>query len=481
MARLVSYKVKDESTYSTFNEQEKVREIDARNSGRSWYRCDCCDFGSQETVSDDIETALVRYAQVFLQNLQQSSVRFGLSAHKTHDVSISEAHSSPMLASRNGSKSATPSPVAPGSRRGTGSVSSQDWASVTADDDIDRLVVMHQRSSLSSLGLRSDSMASVYSGAGEGRYGTVAVRGQVEFGLQYNYKAKALEIHIKQCKDLAPVDIKRNRSDPYVKVYLLPDKSKSGKRKTKVKKHTLNPVFDETLKFQISLNELETRTLWLTVWHSDMFGRNDFLGEVMMTLENKVFDDPTPMWYNLQERTEPFDDMLSFKGDIIVCLKFVPPDMTVHKKGKRSRGMLHVLVKEAKCLTAVKANGSSDPFCKSYLLPDKGRSAKQKTPVAKRTVNPVWNHTFIYDDVTLQELAERCLELTVWDHDRLASNEFLGGVRFSLGTGKHYGKTVDWMDATGKELTLWKSMLERPNFWVEGCLSLRPTLDTRTS
>lgn len=75
-------------------------------------------------------------------------------------------------------------------------------------------------------------------------------------------------------------------------------------------------------------------------------------------------------------------------------------------------------------------------FFFSYLLPDKGRSSKQKTVVAKRTVNPVWNHTFIYDDVTLQELAERCLELTVWDHDRLASNEFLGGVRFSLGTGK---------------------------------------------
>ena len=34
----------------------------------------------------------------------------------------------------------------------------------------------------------------------------------------------------------------------YVKVYLLPDKSKSGKRKTKVKKHTLNPVFDELLR-----------------------------------------------------------------------------------------------------------------------------------------------------------------------------------------------------------------------------------------
>lgn len=111
---------------------------------------------------------------------------------------------------------------------------------------------------------------------------------------------------MKQCRDLAPVDTKRNRSDPYVKVYLLPDKSKSGKRKTKVKKHTLNPLFDETLKFHTTVNSLESRTLWLTVWHSDMFGRNDFLGEVMMTFENKVFDDPTPQWYTLNERVSIF-------------------------------------------------------------------------------------------------------------------------------------------------------------------------------
>lgn len=61
-------------------------------------------------------------------------------------------------------------------------------------------------------------MASVYSGADDGRYGSITVKGQVEFGLQYNYKAGALEIQIKQCKDLAAVDAKRNRSDPYVKV-----------------------------------------------------------------------------------------------------------------------------------------------------------------------------------------------------------------------------------------------------------------------
>jgi synaptotagmin-like protein len=72
-------------------------------------------------------------------------------------------------------------------------------------------------------------MASVYSGAGEGRYGTVTVKGQIEFGLQYNYKQGALEIFIKQCKELAAVDAKRSRSDPYVKVRI--SNINSGKTK----------------------------------------------------------------------------------------------------------------------------------------------------------------------------------------------------------------------------------------------------------
>lgn len=93
----------------------------------------------------------------------------------------------------------------------------------------------------------------------------------------------------------------------------MPDKTKSGKRKTKVKKHTLNPVFDEVLRFYMSLSSLESRTLWLTVWHSDMFGRNDFLGEVMISLQNKVFDNPLPQWYQLEERVSCREKVISFE------------------------------------------------------------------------------------------------------------------------------------------------------------------------
>ena len=44
----------------------------------------------------------------------------------------------------------------------------------------------------------------------------------------------------------------------------------------------------------------------------------------------------------------------------------------------------------------------------------------------------------------------------------------------SFPLGKHQGKPSPWMDSTGKEITLWQSMLERPNFWVEGAVPLRP-------
>ena len=50
------------------------------------------------------------------------------------------------------------------------------------------------------------------------------------------------------------------------------------------------------------LSSLESRSLWLTVWHSDMFGRNDFLGEVTINLQGRVFDNPQSQWYLLQER-----------------------------------------------------------------------------------------------------------------------------------------------------------------------------------
>ena len=69
-------------------------------------------------------------------------------------------------------------------------------------------------------------------------------------------------------------------------------------------------------------------------------------------------------------------------------------------------------------------------------MPEKGKSTKQKTPVIKKNCNPQWKHTFIFEDISGEDLRERALEMTIWDHDRFTSNDFLGGVRLSLGTGE---------------------------------------------
>ncbi|XP_062576960.1 protein piccolo-like [Saccostrea cucullata] len=371
------------------------------------------------------------------------------------------------------------------------------------DTDIDDLVASHRCLSASSRGnLLStiadsrESILSFYSNAGEVDYGKIPVTGEICFGLEYNYRTGTLEIQIKQCKGLAPADTKRNRSDPYVKTYLLPDKTRGGKRKTRIMKNTLNPVFEQTLRYLISKSELENRTLWVTVWHNDRFGRNDFLGEVTINFDYFRFSDSSAKWYPLQERIESQPTAnLTYKGDLFLSMKFVPPEKvrkedTVtspsKKKVKRGRsevggpkGQLHVLIKEARNLSAVRSSGFSDPFVKGYLLPDKQKGLKQKTSVVKRNCNPQWNHTFMFDDVSKSDLKERCLELTVWDHDKLSSNEFLGGLRFNLGVGKSYGKPVDWMDAHGEEISMWQAMLDRPNIWIDCALMLRPNMDKR--
>lgn len=54
---------------------------------------------------------------------------------------------------------------------------------------------------------------------------------------------------ILQAADLLSMD-SGGTSDPYVRVYVLPDKKK--KFDTKVHKKTLNPVFNETFTFKVS-------------------------------------------------------------------------------------------------------------------------------------------------------------------------------------------------------------------------------------
>uniref|UniRef100_A0A914Y9Y9 C2 domain-containing protein n=1 Tax=Panagrolaimus superbus TaxID=310955 RepID=A0A914Y9Y9_9BILA len=62
-------------------------------------------------------------------------------------------------------------------------------------------------------------------------------------------------------------------SDPYVKLFLMPDKKK--KFQTKVQRKSLNPVFNETFVFKIPYSEISGQVLVLNVFDFDRFGKHD--------------------------------------------------------------------------------------------------------------------------------------------------------------------------------------------------------------
>ncbi|XP_036915456.1 synaptotagmin-like protein 5 isoform X3 [Sturnira hondurensis] len=336
-----------------------------------------------------------------------------------------------------------------------------------------------------------NSMMSVYSETGD--YGNVKVSGEILLRISYCYKTGGLYIVVKNCRNLAIGDEKKQRTDAYVKSYLLPDKSRNNKRKTKIRTGT-NPEFNETLKYTISHSQLETRTLQLSVWHYDRFGHNSFLGEVEIPFDSWNFENPSDEWFVLQPKVELSPDIgLQYKGELTVVLRYIPPNENLmfptgqlqgkktFKRGKKdppklSGGILEVFIKEAKNLTAVKSGGTSDSFVKGYLLPDDSKATKHKTLVIKKSVNPQWNHTFFFSGLHPQDIKNVCLELTIWDKEAFSSNIFLGGVRLNIGSGVSHGKNVDWMDSQGEEQHLWQKMADNPGTPVEGILMLRSSM-----
>ncbi|XP_063287517.1 synaptotagmin-like protein 2 isoform X9 [Pelobates fuscus] len=320
-------------------------------------------------------------------------------------------------------------------------------------------------SGMASMSSVSGSVMSIYSGD----FGNVDIKGNIQFAIDYVDQLKEFHVFVSQCKDLAIGDVKRQRSDPYVKSYLLPEKAKMGKRKTAVKKKTLNPAYNEILRYKIDKAALQTQRLNVSVWHNDALGRNSFLGEVEIALDKWDWNNKQMNWYPLQPRTPAAGIGLEKRGEMRLSLKYVPEPSPGVKTSQT--GEVHIWIKDCNQLPMLRGN-KINSFVKCTILPDTSRKSRQKTRTVDKTPNPVFNHTMVYDGFKGEDLTEACVELTVWDHNKL-TNHFLGGLRIGLGTGKSYGTAVDWMDSNAEEAALWEKMIKSSNTWIEGVLPLR--------
>lgn len=126
--------------------------------------------------------------------------------------------------------------------------------------------------------------------------------GKINFSLRYDYESETLIVRILKAFDLPAKDF-CGSSDPYVKIYLLPDRK--CKLQTRVHRKTLNPTFDENFHFPVPYEELADRKLHLSVFDFDRFSRHDMIGEVILDnlFEASDLSRETSIWKDIQYAT----------------------------------------------------------------------------------------------------------------------------------------------------------------------------------
>ncbi|XP_070544646.1 synaptotagmin-1-like isoform X2 [Ptychodera flava] len=258
--------------------------------------------------------------------------------------------------------------------------------------------------------------------------------GKLQFSLDYDFQEGKLTVGVIQAADLPGMDFS-GTSDPYVKVYLLPDKKK--KYETKVHRKTLNPVFNETFTFKVPYSDVAGKTLVFAIYDFDRFSRHDVIGEVKVPLGTVDLGRVIEEWRDLQSAEVPGGEGKSELGDVCFSLRYVP-----------TAGKLTVVVLEAKNLKKMDVGGLSDPYVKLSVYMGGKRMKKKKTSIKKRTLNPYYNESFVFE-VPFEQIQKVTLVVTVVDYDRMGSSEPIG-------------KVVLGCNASGAGLRHWSDMLASP-------------------
>ncbi|CAH2991246.1 unnamed protein product [Chilo suppressalis] len=255
--------------------------------------------------------------------------------------------------------------------------------------------------------------------------------GKLQYKLEYDFNSNSLSVTVIQAEDLPALDM-GGTSDPYVKVYLLPDKKK--KFETKVHRKTLSPVFNETFVFKnVPYADAMNKTLVFAIFDFDRFSKHDQIGEVKVPLCQVDLAQTIEEWRELQS-VEGEGGQL---GDICFSLRYVP-----------TAGKLTVVILEAKNLKKMDVGGLSDPYVKIALMQNGKRLKKKKTSIKKCTLNPYYNESFTFE-VPFEQIQKVNLVVTVVDYDR-------------IGTSEPIGKVVLGYNASGTELRHWSDMLASP-------------------
>uniref|UniRef100_A0A7S3DCA9 Ras GTPase-activating protein n=1 Tax=Palpitomonas bilix TaxID=652834 RepID=A0A7S3DCA9_9EUKA len=280
-----------------------------------------------------------------------------------------------------------------------------------------------------------------------------------------------LMVNILSASGLLAKDL-NGKSDPYCTVTL-----GTQKYNTEVIWKNLSPDWNAEFTFNVPMKQL---SLQISVYDFDKIGSHDFLGEVnipltqlpegrashKITLEKRSKKDRVGGVINFTtEYYPPEDAESSMEGDqffhsptttakeLLQGIKLNYNSLANRVKeleaqreelsgqirsflydeyiaksilGKGDRTLI-VTVVEARGLAAADSTGFSDPYVKVKIKNGRDTIQTDKTSVQKRTLNPVWNQSYEFE-----VLSADVLQVHVYDHDVVGSDDFLGSALVHL-------------------------------------------------
>ncbi|KRF82992.1 extended synaptotagmin-2 isoform X4 [Drosophila virilis] len=127
--------------------------------------------------------------------------------------------------------------------------------------------------------------------------------GRIQLSITYSAQRQKLDVTIHKIMNI-PLRDPSSIPDPYVKLYLLPGRSKESKRKTSIIKDNCNPVYDASFEYLISIAELRHTALEVTVCTQKGFlsSGSPIIGMLKLPLDDSEITTPAGLksWFDLQ-------------------------------------------------------------------------------------------------------------------------------------------------------------------------------------
>ena len=117
-----------------------------------------------------------------------------------------------------------------------------------------------------------------------------------------------LKVLVHEAKGLPGGDLP-DPPDPYVKLYLLPDRSKKSKRKSDFKKDTVTPVFEEGFEYESMTGpKMASQQLEVSIVdRKGIFSKVSTMGRVVLDLSEVLTKSVNMEWYDLEEVEQDSD------------------------------------------------------------------------------------------------------------------------------------------------------------------------------